>query len=265
MSIHGRESWYWYPPSLENAVQKVSWWSMVLKNRSVLARHDISCDCGWWPLMKEWVLNLKICWIEGEVCVDVVYDGVAMMMCQLIWYGMIPARWFDWENRCVCRGVSSRGWYSNYCWRNVITSTGDKTDRYCNVLPPNELHSGLKYHKVRNTYKKSYPSRVRRYGTKNSMSVAGPHVSTCKQKFTLRIFCYTYIHRNSIVQQNIRRRIWYSLHTFWVCVVVVSWCRIDMGEIEQNVMALRNQNCWRMKYSWRYGVDKAESLLHTEF
>ncbi len=139
-------------------------------------------------------------------------------------------------------------------------------DCYCDVLPPNELHSGLKYRKVQNTYKKSYPSRVQRYGKKNPclwLALVSAHVS---KLFTLWIFCYTYIHRNLIVQKNARRRNWYSLDTFWVCVVVVSWCgRIDMVEIEQNVMALRNQNFWRMKNSWRRGVDKAESLPHAEF
>jgi hypothetical protein len=38
-----------------------------------------------------------------------------------------------------------------------------------------------------------------------------------------------------------------------------------MVEIDQNVMALRNQNFRRMKNSWQRGVDKAESLPHAEF
>ncbi len=152
-----------------------------------------------------------------------------------------------------------------HLWRLSWVQWEKKFDRYCNVLPPNELHSGLKYHKVQNTYKKSYPSRVRRYGTKNPclwLALMSVHVSKI---FTLWIFCYTYIHRNSIVQKNVRRRNWYSLHTFWVCIVVVDWRRIDMVEIEQNVMVLRNQNFWHMKNSWQRGVDKAESLPHMEF
>ncbi len=32
--------------------------------------------------------------------------------------------------------------------------------------------------------------------------------------FKFQIFCSTYIHRNSIVQKNVRRRNWYSLHTY---------------------------------------------------
>ncbi len=58
--------------------------------------------------------------------------------------------------------------------------TGNMIDRYCNVLPPNELHSGLKHSKVQNIYKKSYPSRVQRYGTKNSclwLALMSAHVS----------------------------------------------------------------------------------------
>ncbi len=154
----------------------------------------------------------------------------------------------------ICRGMDAR---TDGRTENIYSIFRDK-------LLPNELHSGLKYPKVWNTYKKSYPSRVQRYGTKNSclwLAFMSAHVSKI---FTLQIFCYTYIHRNSIVQKNVRRRNWYSLDTFWVCVVVVSWRRIDMVEIEQNVMALRNQNFWRMKNSWWCGVDKAESLPHAD-
>ena len=57
------------PPLFLNAVmQNVSWlwWSMVLKNRSVSARHDVSCDwCGWrneswtWKQLLESILNRR--------------------------------------------------------------------------------------------------------------------------------------------------------------------------------------------------------------
>ncbi len=45
----------------------------------------------------------------------------------------------------------------------------------------------------------------------SSSFLLSAHVSKI---FTFQIFCSTYIHRNSIVQKNVWRRIWYSLHTY---------------------------------------------------
>ncbi len=53
-----------------------------------------------------------------------------------------------------------------------------------NILPTTYV-----CHKLRNTYKKSYPLRVRRYGTKNSCLWTGPHVSTCKQNIHIANCC----------------------------------------------------------------------------
>jgi hypothetical protein len=45
----------------------------------------------------------------------------------------------------------------------------------------------------------------------SSSFLLSAHVSKI---FTFQIFCSTYIHRNSIVKKNLRRRNWYSLHTY---------------------------------------------------
>ncbi len=45
----------------------------------------------------------------------------------------------------------------------------------------------------------------------SSLFLLSAHVSKI---FTFQIFCSTYIHRNSIVQKNVLRRNWYSLHTY---------------------------------------------------
>ncbi len=45
----------------------------------------------------------------------------------------------------------------------------------------------------------------------SSSFLLSAHVSKI---FTFQIICSTYIQRNSIVQKNIRRRIWYSLHKY---------------------------------------------------
>jgi hypothetical protein len=44
----------------------------------------------------------------------------------------------------------------------------------------------------------------------SSSFLLSAHVSKI---FTYQIFCSIHIHRNSIVQKNIWRRNWYSLHT----------------------------------------------------